>query len=175
MPLIDGLRPMLDDGETGRGWPDRVIADFGMALRVAKDTRAEMMGEHLRAKTNAEKGLVLFQRHRDPPDLAADEIGVVVGAHGAAEDDRGGVLRHGLRQRIVEARAAHVERVTELAQRIADAARGGMLLVQDDQNWLEHDRGAGRVLRHSYSVCASTFEAKRMRAFIIGNSRACGK
>ena len=51
---------------------------------------------------------------------------VVVGAHRAAEDDGGGVLRHGLRQRIAEARPAHVERIAQLPQRVADAARRGM-------------------------------------------------
>src|ERR1700727_750332 len=49
------------------------------------------------------------------------------------------MIGHGLRQRIAEPRPAHVEPVAELAQGIADAARRGMLLVQNDQDRLLHD------------------------------------
>ena len=136
VPLIDAFRPLLDDGEAGGGRPDRVIADLGMALRMAKHAAAEMPRAHLRAETDAEKGLALFQRDGDPFDLAANEVILVVGAHRAAEDDCGGVFCHRRRQRIAEARPAHVEPVAELPQGIADAARGGMLLVQDDQDRL---------------------------------------
>ncbi len=83
--------------------------------------------QHLRAEADAEERLVLAQRHADPIDLAADEIVLVVGAHRAAEDDGGGMIGHGRRQRIAEPRPAHVERIAELAQRVADAARRGVL------------------------------------------------
>ena len=65
----------------------------------------------------------------------------IVGAHRAAEDDGAGVFRHGRRQRILEARSAHIERIAEIAQRIADAAGRGVLSVQDDQDRLLHDAG----------------------------------
>ena len=51
-----------------------------------------------------------------------------------------GMVAHRRRQRIVESRTAHVERMTELLERAADAARRGMFLVQDDQDRLAHDR-----------------------------------
>src|ERR1700683_5611832 len=102
MPLINTFRPLRDEREADHTAADRVIAERGLTRGVTKDPGAKMMREHLRAETDAEKGLVLFERHRDPRDLAADEIGVVVGAHGAAKDDGGGGLRHGLPQRIVE-------------------------------------------------------------------------
>jgi hypothetical protein len=97
VPLIDAFRPGLDKGKAGGGRPDRVIANLGMTVRVAKHFAAELPRAHLRAEADAEKGLVLFQRHRDPIDLAVDEIVVVVGAHRTAEDDGGGMLRHGRR------------------------------------------------------------------------------
>ena len=108
---------------------------------MAKHFAAELAREHLGAETDAEKRLALLERHADPIDLAPDEIVLVVGAHRTAEDDGAGMFRHGRRQRIAEARPAHVERVAELAQRIADAAGRGVLLVQDDQDRLLHDAG----------------------------------
>ena len=86
-------------------------------------------------------GLCSLKRDADPIDLAADEIVRIVGAHRTAEDDGAGVFRHGRRQRILEARAAHIERIAEIAQRIADAAGGGVLSMQDDQDRLLHDAG----------------------------------
>jgi hypothetical protein len=44
------------------------------------------------------------------------------------------MLIHRLRQRIAETRAADVESVAERAQRIADAAGRGRLLMQDDKD-----------------------------------------
>src|SRR6185437_2861249 len=127
VPLIDAFRPDADGSEAGVGRPDRVIADFGVALGMAEHAAAEMPGAHLRAEADAEKRLLLPKRHADPADLAADELVLVVGAHGAAEDDGGGVVRHGVRQRLAEARPAHVERIAELPQRIADTARRRVL------------------------------------------------
>ena len=81
-----------------------------------------MARHHLRAEADAEERLVVAQRHADPVDLALDEVFGVVGALRAAEDGGAGVLVHGVRQRIAEARAADVERVAELCQHLADPA-----------------------------------------------------
>ncbi len=141
VPLIDLFRPGIDDGKTRIGRPDRVIADLGMTLRMRENLAAQRPGAHLRAEADAEERLVLLERNRDPVDLAADEIVGVVGAHRPAENHRAGMLRQARRQRIAEPRPAHVELVAELRQGTADTARRGMLLVQDDQNRLWHDRG----------------------------------
>ncbi len=63
---------------------------------------------------------------------------VVVGAHGAAENDRSGVVAHGFRQGIAEARPAHVDTVSKLLQGMADPSGCGVLLVQNDQDRLWH-------------------------------------
>ena len=74
----------------------------------------------------------------EPVDLAADEIVGVVRAHRAAEIDRAGVLRHGLGQRVAEARTAQVERIAALAQGVTDTPRRRSLLMHDDQDRLQH-------------------------------------
>jgi len=73
-----------------------------------------------RTETDAEERLVAFQRHADPFDFAADVIVAVIGAHRAAENDRGRMLGHGRRQRIAKARPPHVQRVAELLQSVAE-------------------------------------------------------
>src|ERR1700722_4255055 len=88
VPLIDAFRPRPDHGKAGSGWPDRVIADLGMTARVAKHLAAKLARAHLRAEADAEKRLVLAQRHADPIDFPANEIILVVGAHRTAEDNR---------------------------------------------------------------------------------------
>ena len=140
VPLIDLLRPGIDHGKAGRGRPDRVIADLGVAVGMRKDLAAERPRAHLRAEADAEERLVLLERHGDPVDFPADEIVRVIGAHRAAENDRAGMLGKRRRQRIAEPRPAHIERKTELLQGVADPARGRMLLVEDDQDRLSHDR-----------------------------------
>src|SRR5579863_4326082 len=109
MPLIDAFRPDIDDGEAGFGRTDRVIADFGTALRMAKHPAAEMPRAHLRTKADAKERLVFFQGHADPFDLAANEIVLIVGAHRPAEDDAGRMFAHRLRQRVAKPRPPHVK------------------------------------------------------------------
>src|SRR5579885_1838543 len=101
-----------------------------------------MTRHHLRAEADAEKRLVLAQRHADPVDLAPDELLLVIGALWTAENHSSGVPVHSLRQRIAEPRTANVERVTELAQDLADAAGLRVFLMQDDEDRLQHGRGA---------------------------------
>src|SRR5579863_6260515 len=114
VPLIDLLGPVIDHRKAGRGRPDRVIADLGVAGRMTKNPAAERPRTHLRAEADAEKRLLLFDRDGNPVDLAVDEFVRVIGAHRAAEDDGAGMIAQRLRQRIAEARPAHVEPVSEL-------------------------------------------------------------
>src|SRR5579885_137391 len=151
VPLIDVVGPFRGDGAAGGGRTDGVVADFGVALRVRVDAGAEMARHHLRAEADAEERFVVAQRHADPVDLALDEVFLVIGALRAAEDGGGGMLVHGLRQRIAETRAADVERVAELGQDLADAARLGMFLMQDDEDRLEHS--AVPSTNHFAAIC----------------------
>src|SRR5579872_3808907 len=59
VPLIDAFRPDADGRETRFSRPDRVIADLGMAVRMAKDAAAQIARAHLRAEANTEEWLVL--------------------------------------------------------------------------------------------------------------------
>src|SRR5580704_5800893 len=163
MPLIDAFRPGLDDSEPGRGGTDRVIADLGMAARMLEYFAAELPGAHLGAEADAEKGLVLLHRYRDPIDLGADEFVFVIGAHRAAENDGAGMVGHGLRQRLAEARAAYVEPVSQPLQGASDAAGCRVLLVKDDQNLLLHEFRRTRL--SSYLACS------RMKSMFSRRSR----
>src|SRR5262245_59775419 len=105
----------MSDHAADIGRPDRVIADLGVAVGMTVDAAAEVMRQHLRAEADTEKRLLLPERNREPVDLAANEIIGIVRAHRAAKIDGAGVVRHALRQRIAEARAAQVERMAALA------------------------------------------------------------
>src|SRR5919198_1508414 len=96
MPLIDLLRPGIAHHASDIRWPDRIVANLGVTVGMPVDAAAEMVGEHLRAETDAKERLVLLERHAQPIDFTTDEIGGVVRAHGAAEDDRSGVAGHRL-------------------------------------------------------------------------------
>ena len=106
---------------------------------MAKHFAAKKFGADLRAKTDAEKGLVVTQRHANPFDFATNEIVAVIGAHRAAENDRRGMLGHRLRQRLAEARPPHVKRVAELLERMAEPAGSRMLLVENDHDGMRHE------------------------------------
>src|ERR1700689_538986 len=87
------------------------------------------------------------------------------------------MIGHGLRQRIAEPRPAHVEPVAELTQGIADTARRGMLLVQNDQDRLLHDPSirtrAKPVLSRSPAILEGVYGLRICRS-IIGSTSACG-
>src|SRR6476659_8174336 len=138
MPLVNLLRPGIAHRAADLSRPDRVVANLSVAVGMTIDPAAEMVRQHLRAEADAEKWLILFERHAQPIDLAADEIVGIVRAHGAAEDDGAGVARHGLGQQIAQTRPAHVERIAALTQGITDASGRRGLLMQYDQKRREH-------------------------------------
>src|SRR5262245_30371692 len=138
MPLIDVVGPIRANLAASFGRSDRIVADLGVALRMGKYRSTEMAREHLRAETNAEIRLFVPQRHADPIDFAADKVLIVVRTLRATENRRTGVLVHCLRQRVAEPRASNVERIAEVRQSLADAARRGMLLMQNEKYGLQH-------------------------------------
>ena len=88
VPLINVLRKgAFTDPMPMLGRHDRIIANLHPSVRMAMDTMAEMSGEHLSAKANAEKGRILLQRDTDPVDLSAQPSLLIVDAHRTAEND----------------------------------------------------------------------------------------
>src|SRR5215475_6227831 len=137
MPLIDLLRPRIADRPSDLRRPDWVVTDLGVAFGMGIDPAAEMARQHLGPEADAEKGLLLLERHRDPVGFAAHEFLRVVGARRTAEDDRAGVLRERFRERIAEAWMAGVERIAALLQGVADPTGRGAVPVQNDQDRLK--------------------------------------
>src|SRR5260221_11971386 len=142
VPLIYVVGPFRTDLPPGFGRANRVITNFGMALRMWKDARAEVARHHLRTEADAEIWLLVAQRHADPVDLPSQEVFIIVGALWTAENCRPGMVVHCVRQRIAESRPADIERIPELRQRLAYAARRGVLLVQNEKDGLQHDDSA---------------------------------
>ena len=138
VPLIDVVRPLAAYLPAGHGRPDRVITDFGMAVRMLVDPRAELLRQHLRAETDAEERLFLRQHHADPVDLATHDFIVVIGALRPAEDDGRRVVFQRVGQGIAEARPADVEHIAAVAQRQADATGRGQLTVENSQDAGRH-------------------------------------
>src|SRR5260221_1211109 len=62
MPLIDLLGPRIAHRAADLGRTDWIVADLGMTIGMSVDTAAEMMRQHLRAETDAEKRLRLLER-----------------------------------------------------------------------------------------------------------------
>src|SRR4029453_12588732 len=138
MPLVDVIGPVRTHLASGLCWPDRVIADFGVTVRVWKNASAELARQHLRAKTDTEIWLLVAKRDLDPVDLAVHELLVVVGTLRSTENDRAGVVVHRLRQRVSETRPPDVKRMAEFRQGLSDAARRRMLLMENKKNRLQH-------------------------------------
>jgi hypothetical protein len=134
MELVDHFRPLGHQRLAVVGRLDRVPADLDQPVAMAFDLAAEMVDQHLRAKADAEEGLVLPERDLQPFGLAADEFVLVVGAHRAAEHDRAGMMRKRLRQLVAERRAADVEIEAGLDELVADAPRARLFLVQHDED-----------------------------------------
>ena len=122
MPLVDAFGKTLGAQCVGRfGRPDRVIADLGTAFFVLVDPMAELPGEELRAKAQAEIGLVLFQCEADEIDLAPDEIVLVIGAHRSAADDDARMTVKPIGQGIAHAGTTDIKPVAARGQQPPDA------------------------------------------------------
>ena len=147
MPLIDAARKALGAEVVSRRLRlDGEIADLAALVVVAVHPRSELAREHLGAEADAEQGLPLGQRDREPVDLAPDPLGGIVGAHRAAEDDNPIVVGERLRQRLIETWTADVETRAHGPERQPDPSGGGMLLMQNDQ----HNRRTSQA-RHGYT------------------------
>ena len=96
-------------------------------------------------------GFSSFEGDADPLGLAQNEFVLVVGTHGAAEDDGTAVVLQRLGQGIAEARLAHVERMAVAAEPLADMAGVGLLLMQHDADGLL--RRAPRTVRLGADRC----------------------
>ena len=140
VPLINPLGP----GTVGRaviGRLDVIIADLGAFVGIAVDLSAKLAGQHLPAQADAEIGHAGLQRAGDPVDLFADIVmlGVVVGAHRPAEDDRAGIILDIRGQGATQRRPEDVQRVALLQQLHADASWRRRFLVQYDGDPLGHE------------------------------------
>src|SRR5689334_19010015 len=68
VPMIDLCRPIAELAP-GIGRLQRKIADLDQAFAMRSDLSAQMARQHLRAKANAEEGLLLLERNCDPVGL----------------------------------------------------------------------------------------------------------
>ena len=147
MPVIDMARPAraprFAQGFSGRRGHQWVIADLRAPFRMLPHRRAQMLREHLRPEAQAQIGLCFPQRNLQPIDLGFYIIVRIIGAHGAAENHRAGVVPQGVGKRIAEPRAPDIQRMPALPQQSPNPARRGMLLMKNDQ-----DRRLGAGFSH---------------------------
>jgi len=138
VPLIDVVGPIRTDLASRLGRPDRIVTDLSMTLRMWVDSGTKVARHHLRTETNAEIWLFVAQRDTNPVDLPPQEFFIVVGTLWAAEDGSSRMIVHRLRQRIAKTWPPDIERIAEIRQRLTDAARRGMLLMQYEKNRFQH-------------------------------------
>ncbi len=113
-------------------WTDRIIADLHAPRGMRLDTLAEVAGEHLRAKANADERDTLFERDRDPVDFAAQPSIVIVDAHRTAKNDRAGIAAERFWQGIAQNGPPAVESKTLRAQEPPKPSGCCISLMQDD-------------------------------------------
>ena len=102
------------------------------------DRSAQMQRHHLRPEAHAQKRLVLFQRHADPVDFAADPRIGIIGAHRPAENHRTRMIFHRLGQVLAEAGPPDVEAIAALGEHHADAAGRRGFGMEDDEDLARH-------------------------------------
>jgi hypothetical protein len=113
-------------------WTDRIIADLHAPFWMRLDTLAEVAGEHLCAKANANKRDTLFERHPDPFDFAAQPSVVVIDAHRTAKNDCAGIAGQRFGQWIAKNGPTAIEGKTLRAQETPKPSRRCIPLIQDD-------------------------------------------
>jgi len=109
VPLINVAWPGLENVGLRAGG-DGLIAGFDAASMVGMNTAAKILGQHLCAKADPEKGFAFGQRYSDPIDLFLNIPVRIVRAHGTAENDRAGMAMHRAWQRIAKSRQANIKR-----------------------------------------------------------------
>ncbi len=161
VPLVDVAWPRAAHVEAGLRRPDRVVTDLHVTVAVAEHRAAEVPGEHLGAEADAEERLSLPERDGEPVGLAADELVLVVGALGSAENDRAGMVRQGRGQGLAEPRAADVEGEAASDQGVTEPAGSRVLLVENDEDRRGHRRD--RIL---LAGGANRDDSYRVRRFV---------
>ncbi len=131
MPLIDVLRQAAEPLVEGA---DRVITDLDARALAMIDPGPQMMRKHLGPETDAEEWLVFSQRNADPLDFLPHVFVGIVGALRATKDHGAAVVAERLGQRIVVAGTPNIECMPVSAEPLADVARVGMSLMQDDEH-----------------------------------------
>ena len=109
VPLINVAWPGLENVGLRAGG-DGLIAGFDAASMVGMNTAAKILGQHLCAKADPEKGFAFGQRYSDPIDLFLNIPVRIVRAHGTAENDRAGMAMHRAWQGIAKSRQANIKR-----------------------------------------------------------------
>ena len=111
-------------------------AHFHVLFGMRRDDATERAREDLATQADAEIRNVGLQDGFDMADLASDtiEIGVVIGAHRAAEHDYTGIFRDIQGQVATKTGAPAFQHVSAPFQQLPDPSGGGVLLMQNDQN-----------------------------------------
>src|SRR5688572_19351801 len=93
MPLINFLRPVIDSITTVYR-VNGIVTNLNALLRMAANSAAQMLRQHLCPKAHAQKWLLLFQRNTNPFDLAGNPGLGIIGAHRTAKDNSTRMLIH---------------------------------------------------------------------------------
>lgn len=141
MPLIDKLRILKQRRPFARR-TDREIADLAALVVAPIDLGTQSLGQHLPAKTNAEEWLARCKGNiANPVNLCTEERKIVVHAHWPAKNHSAIVVIQRCRQRFAKRMATDIQFIPTRHQRLADPARIGVLLMEDNENALRHIRG----------------------------------
>jgi hypothetical protein len=108
-----------------------MLADFG----------AEHASNLLGAETDTDEWTIARKSDAlKPVEFCPNAVEVIIiGAHRAPKDHRGGIVVEILRQGIAKIGTTAVKRVAAVDQAFPDLARRGMLLMDDDENLLGHE------------------------------------
>ena len=111
------------------------------------DLAAQLVGQHLRAQTQAQKRLAGLQHLADPRGFLAQPVMIVIGPHRPAENHGTGMFVERVGQGLSQRRAADIQRVAALDQQTPDATGGRMGLMQNNDNRTVVRQGSHRPNR----------------------------